>query len=160
MACSELIDTKGLCVPPPRYSRICLDPFENSTPSGTIEINLTPLIDMVFLPLIFFMVAATFSKEPQIKVQLPETPSAKKPGAGENVLILQIRELGEYADQGTKDDEPRQLLNQRLETLQRALEQSAGNLTDPVVLIRANRLTPMSRWSGPWMPRGPWGFSR
>ena len=60
----------------------------------------------------------------------------------ENVLIIQISGLGECAAQGTKDDDPRQLPNQRIETLQRALEQSAGNLTDPMVLIRADRFPP------------------
>ncbi len=110
--------------------------------SEAVEINLAPLIDVVFLLLIFFMVTTTFSKESQIRVQLPDATSAEKPVAAENTLIIQISELGEYAVQGTTDDEPRQLLNQRLETLQRALEQSAGNLTDPMVLIRADRLAP------------------
>ncbi len=113
-----------------------------ASPSEAVEINLAPLIDVVFLLLIFFMVTTTFSKESQIRVQLPEATSAEKPVEAENVLIIQISERGEYAVQGTKDDEPRQLLNQRLETLQRALEQSAGILTDPMVLIRADRLAP------------------
>ena len=113
-----------------------------ASPSEAVEINLAPLIDVVFLLLIFFMVTTTFSKESQIRVQLPDATSAEKPVEAENFLIIQISELGEYAVQGTTDDEPRQLLNQRLETLQRALEQSAGNLTDPMVLIRADRLAP------------------
>ena len=113
-----------------------------ASPSEAVEINLAPLIDVVFLLLIFFMVTTTFSKESQIRVQLPEATSAEKPVEAENILIIQISERGEYAVQGTKDDEPRQLLNQRLETLQRALEQSAGILTDPMVLIRADRLAP------------------
>ena len=134
------------------------DRLENSTPSETDEINLVPLVDVVFL-LLFFMVTTTFSKESRIKVQLPEATSAKKPMETENLLIIQISGMREYAAQGTKDDDPRQLPNQRIETLQRALEQSAGVLTDPVVLIRADRLAPMNRWSGPWMPRGSWGLS-
>ena len=113
-----------------------------ASPSEAVEINLAPLIDVVFLLLIFFMVTTTFSKESQIRVQLPEATSAEKPATAENILIIQISELGEYAVQGTKDEAPRQLLNQRLETLQRALEQSAGNLTEPMVLIRADRLAP------------------
>ena len=35
-------------------------------------INLTPLIDVVFLLLIFFMVSTTFSKESQLRIKLPE----------------------------------------------------------------------------------------
>lgn len=107
-----------------------------------VEINLAPLIDVVFLLLIFFMVTTTFSKESQIRVQLPEATSAEQPVAAENFLIIQISERGEYAIQGTTDDEPRPLLNKRFETLHQALEQSAGNLTDPMVIIRADRLAP------------------
>ncbi len=113
-----------------------------ANPSEGVEINLAPLIDVVFLLLIFFMVTTTFSKESQIRVQLPEATSAENPGVAENVLVIQVNKRGEYAVQGTKDDEPQQLVNQRLETLRQALEQSAGNLADPMVLIRADRLAP------------------
>ena len=36
------------------------------------SINLTPLIDVVFLLLIFFMVTTTFTKETRLQVNLPE----------------------------------------------------------------------------------------
>ena len=35
-------------------------------------INLTPLIDVVFLLLIFFMVSTTFTKESHLQIDLPE----------------------------------------------------------------------------------------
>ena len=38
----------------------------------TVEVNLTPLIDVVFLLLIFFMVSTTFDRHAKLKVQLPE----------------------------------------------------------------------------------------
>ena len=37
-----------------------------------IELNMTPLIDVVFLLLIFFMVSTTFEKQARLKVILPE----------------------------------------------------------------------------------------
>jgi len=37
-----------------------------------VEINLTPLIDVVFLLLIFFMVSTTFTKETRLAITLPE----------------------------------------------------------------------------------------
>ena len=37
-----------------------------------VEINLTPLIDVVFLLLIFFMVSTTFIKETHLSIDLPE----------------------------------------------------------------------------------------
>ena len=36
-----------------------------------LDVNLTPLIDVVFLLLIFFMVSTTFTKEAHLKINLP-----------------------------------------------------------------------------------------
>jgi len=44
--------------------------FERKNPDE-LELNLTPLIDVVFLLLIFFMVSTTFQKESEISLQLP-----------------------------------------------------------------------------------------
>ena len=48
------------------------------------EINLTPLIDVVFLLLIFFMVSTTFREDARLRLRLPsaegEPPSAQQPG--------------------------------------------------------------------------------
>ncbi len=40
------------------------------------EINLTPMLDVVFIMLIFFIVTATFIKEAGIQVERPDTVSA------------------------------------------------------------------------------------
>lgn len=37
-----------------------------------IDLNITPLIDVVFLLLIFFMVTTTFKRESEINITLPE----------------------------------------------------------------------------------------
>jgi len=37
-----------------------------------IDVNMTPLIDVVFLLLIFFMVSTTFTKESRLGINLPE----------------------------------------------------------------------------------------
>ena len=37
-----------------------------------LEINITPMIDVVFLLLIFFMVTTTFNRETELQIQLPE----------------------------------------------------------------------------------------
>ena len=41
-----------------------------------VNVNLTPLIDVVFLLLIFFMVSTTFTKETHLEVDLPEAAEA------------------------------------------------------------------------------------
>jgi len=40
------------------------------------EINLTPMLDVVFIMLIFFIVTATFVKEAGIEVNKPDAPTA------------------------------------------------------------------------------------
>ena len=48
------------------------------SPQEEVTINLTPLIDIVFLLLIFFMVSTTFSKESQLRIRLPDaSPDAE-----------------------------------------------------------------------------------
>ena len=41
--------------------------------SEPVSLNLTPLIDVVFLLLIFFMVSTTFDQSAELELQLPET---------------------------------------------------------------------------------------
>ncbi|MCW8982414.1 MAG: biopolymer transporter ExbD, partial [Gammaproteobacteria bacterium] len=48
--------------------------FRNSARED-IELNLTPLIDVVFLLLIFFMVSTTFDRQSEIAIALPESSS-------------------------------------------------------------------------------------
>jgi len=106
-----------------------------------VDINLTPLIDIVFLLVIFFMVTTTFSKEAQIKLELPEATSAEQGDSDHRFLKIVIDEFGRYAIQGAEDEAPRELINASHRTLQRALRQAAENMNDPVVMIRADRLT-------------------
>lgn len=46
--------------------------------SGSVDINLSPLIDMVFLLLIFFMVTAVFVDETGVEVSKPQAASAQQ----------------------------------------------------------------------------------
>jgi biopolymer transport protein ExbD len=46
------------------------------------EINLTPMLDVVFIMLIFFIVTAVFVKEPGIEVTRPEATTAFTPDSG------------------------------------------------------------------------------
>ena len=45
--------------------------FSNESKKGP-KLNMTSLIDVVFLLLIFFMVTTTFEKQAKLKIQLPE----------------------------------------------------------------------------------------
>ena len=50
------------------------------------EINITPMLDVVFIMLIFFIVTATFIKEAGIDVNRPDAPTAVKQEKA-NILI-------------------------------------------------------------------------
>ncbi|MEX2962222.1 ExbD/TolR family protein [Microbulbifer sp. TYP-18] len=91
-------------------------------------VNLTPLIDVVFLLLIFFMVSTTFTKESHLNVNLPQAagPQAEDPPAGIEILI---NADGSYAVDG------RALINKKLTTLKSALsEVSAGEYNRPLII--------------------------
>jgi len=54
------------------------------------EINLTPMLDVVFIMLIFFIVTASFIKEAGIDVNRPDAPVTEVTPEDANILI-QIR---------------------------------------------------------------------
>ncbi|MFL0798591.1 MAG: biopolymer transporter ExbD [Cellvibrionaceae bacterium] len=95
---------------------------------GEEGVNLTPLIDVVFLLLIFFMVSTTFTKESHLKLDLPEA-SGEKVEAQKQELEILIQKDGSYAVNG------KVLVNSKRETLSAAIEkESAGNTKIPVIL--------------------------
>ena len=91
-------------------------------------INLTPLIDVVFLLLIFFMVTTTFTQETRLLISLPEAGGEtvdKEPQS----LELTIDKEGNYALNGQS------LINRDIKTIMAALKDaSAGNRDLPVVI--------------------------
>ena len=51
------------------------------------EIDLTPMLDVVFIMLIFFIVTASFIKESGIDVNRPDAPLSEVPPEESNILI-------------------------------------------------------------------------
>jgi biopolymer transport protein ExbD len=93
-----------------------------------VSINLTPLIDVVFLLLIFFMVSTTFTRETQLSIDLPEASGPIKQAPEEQIEIL-IDESGRYRVNGQG------LVDGRMRTLQAAIYKlSAGDTTLPLVI--------------------------
>lgn len=93
------------------------------------SINLTPLIDVVFLLLIFFMVSTTFTKETRLLVDLPEADGEAAPAQTPDSIEILVTEEGNYAVNGTA------LVNRRPDTLIAALEQvSEGDRSIPLVI--------------------------
>ena len=105
-------------------------------------INLTPLIDVVFLLLIFFMVSTTFSKESQLRIQLPESSKEKVDQHETRILEIEINSDGVYAVKGPDEEAARELLNSGRETLRRALLKVVEAGDEVITVIRADRRTP------------------
>ena len=62
-------------------------PFGTNPPRRRPLINITPLIDVMFLLLIFFMVSSTFRSEFGIDVALPTAQTAAAQERGKRVLV-------------------------------------------------------------------------
>lgn len=105
-----------------------------------VEITLTPMIDVVFLLLIFFMVTTTFSRQSELKISLPEA-NGSEAETKEKMIVLTINADGIYFVNGD-DGLPHQLLNQKNATLERALVQAAGNSRLLPFIISADGKTP------------------
>lgn len=99
------------------------------------EVNLAPLIDVVFLLLIFFMVSTTFKHEAELKVDLPQA-SAKPEDMKRNQLEVVIDAQGHYFIND------KMLVNNRLNTLKRAIALEAKGNTKLPLVIRADGKTP------------------
>jgi len=100
-----------------------------------LNLNLTPLIDIVFLLLIFFMVSTTFTKENHLAVNLPEA-SGEVADAPKKLVEVVVDRDGQYSVNGQR------LVNDRLVTLKQAIEKvSEGDRTLQFV-ITADAKTP------------------
>src|SRR5690554_7791625 len=84
-----------------------------------VEVNLTPMLDVVFLLLIFFMVSTTFTKESHLTIDLPEA-TANSESTPTNTIEIVISSSGHYSING------QQLVNQQLDILKRALQKELG----------------------------------
>lgn len=100
-----------------------------------VEVNLTPLIDVVFLLLIFFMVSTTFTKETHLSIDLPEA-TGDPARIVEQQIEVSITRSGDYAINEVA------LIKSDLENLKIAIGKvSNGDNTIPMI-ITADARTP------------------
>ncbi len=93
------------------------------------EVNLTPLIDVVFLLLIFFMVSTTFQKESQIKIELPEAQTQSAVKALPNVLDITIDADGRFFIN------QREVVSTDIDVVKQAIAKAVGDKKDIPVVI-------------------------
>lgn len=92
------------------------------------SINLTPLIDVVFLLLIFFMVTTTFTRETRMLISLPEAEAEVMVSEQSTVEVV-VSKDGSYAVNGQS------LINRDIKTIMAALKDaSAGDNKMPLVI--------------------------
>ncbi|MGI9251712.1 MAG: ExbD/TolR family protein [Pseudohongiellaceae bacterium] len=96
-----------------------------------LAINITPLIDVVFLLLIFFMVTTTFSRETRLLVNLPEA-DGELAAEEEYPLEILVSRDGNYLING------RALVNNRMETLIQGLTLESGGDSSLSILLMAD----------------------
>ncbi len=94
-----------------------------------VSINLTPLIDVVFLLLIFFLTATTFSRdEVEMDLELPEAASAEA-GSGQQTIVINIARDGRVVMDGREVTAA---------ALRQKLRAAAARNKDQQVLIRGD----------------------
>jgi biopolymer transport protein ExbD len=108
-----------------------LRPNEHEEP----ELNLTSLIDVVLLLLIFFMVSTTFVDESRIEIRLPQASTEAPPDVSTAPIEITVTASGEYRVNG------KTLLNNSPVTLSAAVSKLAGESRDNAVTIRADART-------------------
>lgn len=98
-------------------------------------VDLTSLIDVVFLLLIFFMVSTTFERQALMKVDLPEASAVEDRSEIPESLELVIDAEGRMYlnDQRLVDSDAR--------TIRAAIEQAAGDNREIPLILRADRMT-------------------
>ena len=94
-------------------------------------LNLTPLIDVVFLLLIFFMVTTTFTKEKRLLITLPEANGEPAEETAQTLELL-VNAEGNYAVNGQN------LINREIKTIMAALQDASGGNVEMPLIITAD----------------------
>lgn len=101
-----------------------------------VSVNLTPLIDVVFLLLIFFMVSTTFTKESHLEIDLPQASEEPTVQDAAKAIEIIIDEEGQYSVNGAP------LVNTQEKTLRQAILKLIEGDDKPALVITADAKTP------------------
>ena len=96
------------------------------------EVNLTSLIDVVLLLLVFFMVTTSFVREAELKIQLPEVTDTAPPVVEIADLEIIVTANGTYFVNG------RALVDSRPATLQAAISRLMSEVNADRATITAD----------------------
>lgn len=96
-----------------------------------LDLNITPLVDVVFLLLIFFMVSTTFERKSEINITLPKASEAMKEAKPDTISIAVDAQERIYVNEIP-------LVNAQLGTIREALERNADGMHEPTIIINAD----------------------
>jgi biopolymer transport protein ExbD len=97
------------------------------------EINVTSLIDVVLLLVVFFMLSSNFSAEGRLRIRLPQAGATPTERNGNDVLVVTVSATGSFLVNG------RELVNSSPDTLRAAILKSAtASARNGAVTIRAD----------------------
>lgn len=99
-----------------------------------VSVDLTPMIDVVFLLLIFFMVSTTFTKESHLEIDLPQSSAEPAKAAVKEIEVI-VSAKGDYSVN------ERNLVNNQEETLKKAVQKLSGGDTKIPFIITADAKT-------------------
>jgi biopolymer transport protein ExbD len=99
------------------------------------EINLTSLIDVVFLLLIFFMVSTTFERQALLRLDLPEASTAETESLPEVVEFI-------ITDDGRLFVGEQELVDDRPATVRAALSERFDSGSETPLVVRADAEAP------------------
>ena len=96
-----------------------------------VDLDITPLIDVVFLLLIFFMVSTTFDHNSEVNITLPTSSREIKDPKPDSVNIGLDWEGNVYIND-------KALINAQPETIRSALSEALVGLNEPPIIISAD----------------------
>jgi biopolymer transport protein ExbD len=129
--------------------------FRRNRQRENVDINLASLIDVVFVLLLFFVVTTTFTRETQLRVELPEAASAEQAPADQDKLV----EVTISAD-GVYSVNNHLLPKSDLATLTEAIERESGGDNKLPLAISADGKTPHQAVITAMDAAGKLGFSQ
>ena len=107
-----------------------------------VSINLTPLIDIVFLLLIFFMVSTTFQRETELEIALPEASAETSSEPAVSALILEIDATGAYRLSTKQSGKSSDFASVNIEQLSEMLKGLSAKNDTATLVIKADAKTP------------------
>ena len=129
--------------------------FRRNRQRENVDINLASLIDVVFVLLLFFVVTTTFTRETQLRVELPEATSAERAPADQGKLVeITISAEGVYSVNNHL------LPKSDLATLSEAIERESGGDNTLPLAISADGKPPHQAVVTAMDAAGKLGFSQ